>query len=78
MSASLRRSSEPAFFDLIPWADPYIVSLIEKLRHGEGGLLGDAMAVHRRVRAEAPPPLDVDFPTPGDGPDDDWAQRRTE
>src|ERR1700694_4806603 len=60
MSGTLHRSREPAFFDLIPWADPYIASLVEKLRHNEGRVLGEGMAVQRRVRAEAPPPLDVD------------------
>jgi hypothetical protein len=77
MSETLRPALEPAFLDLIPWADPYIASLIEKLRRGEGRLFGEETPLHRRnrLRAEAPPPLDVERPTEQSSSDDDSLRR---
>jgi hypothetical protein len=45
------------FRDLVPWADPYIASLVEKLRQ-LAALEDDVDS--RRTRGELPPPLDND------------------
>jgi hypothetical protein len=41
------------FEDLVPWADPYIVALVEKVRRDERLERSTS-----RQRAELPPPLD--------------------
>ena len=55
MSDTLGSRLPQGFQDLVPWADPYIVALIEKLRRDqaeEAGLID--------VVGELPPPLDND------------------
>ncbi len=51
------RRADPArgLRDLVPWADPYIAALIEKLRRSTESELYD-------VRDELPPPLGSDTP----------------
>jgi|EndMetStandDraft_5_1072996.scaffolds.fasta_scaffold444939_2 hypothetical protein len=58
MSEALRRRGLPGFSDLVPWADPYIASLVEKLQYEGGRLLA---AGNRTVRAECPPPPFTEF-----------------
>jgi hypothetical protein len=43
------------FRDLVPWADPYIVALIEKLRRTDEFERGESGEVN-----ELPPPLESD------------------
>jgi hypothetical protein len=43
------------FRDLVPWADPYIASLVEKLRRLAAA---EDESEARGARAEVPPPLD--------------------
>ncbi len=45
--------SSRGFEDLVPWADPYIVALVEKVRRDEW-----RERAASNQRAEAPPPLD--------------------
>ena len=61
MSDTLHSPTREGFRDLMPWADPYIVALIEKLRNDAEDDDGDAVA-------ELPPSLDDRFtrrPWPG-------------
>lgn len=63
------------FEDLVPWADPYIIALIEKLRrdlrtdgfNDEAQLLGEV--------DELPPPLDSDAPLDDNSWQGDWSPR---
>jgi hypothetical protein len=66
MSNPTSKSYRPVCHDLVPWADPYIAALMEKLRRSE-----------RRwhLLCEAPPPLgpesgDVNVPY-----SDPWSRR---
>lgn len=61
MSEPRDRSRRTGFHDLVPWADPYIVALVEKLRRSDEGLDEDAVN-------ELPPPLD----SRDDDRDDHW------
>lgn len=70
MSEALRRRGLPGFADLVPWADPYIASLVEKVQYEGGRLLsGRNIAT---VRAECPPPA---FPEFAPSRDFDWPRR---
>lgn len=60
----------PGFHDLVPWADPYIAALIEKLRRDEAD--GEAFS---DPRAELSPPLESQRPD-GDDWRPDWSVRR--
>jgi hypothetical protein len=60
----------PGFHDLVPWADPYIVALIEKLQRDEAD--GEAFS---DPRGELPPPLESQRPERDDGRAD-WSARR--
>jgi len=59
------------FHDLVPWADPYIAALIEKLRQSDPR--DDASFLD--PSDELPPPLDSDRPE-GDGWEPDWSPRK--
>ena len=39
MSDTLRDGLGAVYFDLVPWVDPYIVGLIEKVRRSDSHLL---------------------------------------
>ncbi len=43
------------FNDLVPWADPYIATLLERLGHAAA-----REEQRHRLRGELPPPLDKD------------------
>lgn len=58
--------SSRGFEDLIPWADPYIVALVEKVRRDER-----LERATDNPRAELPPPL------PSGGPDYESYRRPT-
>jgi len=62
MSEALRRRGLPGFVDLVPWADPYIASLVEKVQSEGGRLLGGRD--RGSVRAECPPPSVSEFSNP--------------
>jgi hypothetical protein len=66
MSEALRRRGLPGFVDLVPWADPYIAGLVEKLQMEGGTLLAqrNAASTRKSVRAEAPPPSFEEFSNP--------------
>ena len=67
-----RRSSR--FNDLMPWGDPYIVALVEKLRRS-AELEEEADA---EASAELPPPFDNDD-ADGDGSwQADWPRREND
>jgi hypothetical protein len=57
------------FQDLVPWADPYIASLIEKLRRS-----AEAGGFDAGAAAELPPPLDSQD-DPRDRRSGDWRPR---
>gem|GEM_PF-4789455 len=59
MTDTYRRDLKPAFQDLVPWADPYIASLVEKVRRSGSLLKGGAAG---QLRNEAAPPLGTDSP----------------
>jgi len=76
------------FNDLVPWADPYIAALIEKLRHAdpdaedaEDNHADDTVAETDEDRwlaeaaAELPPPLDNDEPRREQSWEADWSRR---
>ena len=72
MTDTLRDGLGADYFDLAAWVDPYIVGLIEKVRHSDSHLL---LGSNRfALLDEAAPPLDVDTPE-GDSPDDNWSRR---
>ncbi|MBI3838205.1 MAG: hypothetical protein HY288_09775 [Planctomycetia bacterium] len=54
MTEPVERQSAGDFHDLVPWADPYIAALIEKLRNAD-----DFSEDRQRLDAvdELPPPL---------------------
>jgi hypothetical protein len=60
------------FHDLVPWADPYIVALIEKLRRS----YADEEDSLPPSRAELQPPLDSDRPDEEDPQSDWWSAAR--
>ena len=60
------------FHDLVPWADPYIVALIEKLRR----TYADEEDSLPLGRAELPPPLDSDRPDEDNWESDRWGAAR--
>ncbi len=62
MSEALRRRGLPGFVDLVPWADPYIASLLEKVQ-AEGGRLPRTHSPSP-ARAECPPPAFTEFSNP--------------
>lgn len=67
-----RRCKPLPFRDLLPWADPYIAGLVERLRRHDGRLLAPG-----RTRGEAAPPLDVDPPGLAEhDPSEHWQLRR--
>ena len=55
MKDSLRPASSGGFEDLVPWADPYIAALIEKLRRDHARGEEDEQA---GMVGELAPPLD--------------------
>ena len=71
MSEALRRRGMAGFVDLVPWADPYIASLVEKVQMEGGRLLRSAHPV--AVRAECPPPTFTEFSNPSR--DFNWPRR---
>jgi len=72
------------FRDLVPWADPYITALIEKLRRTDDWSADERSSDDRnrdewsdsdgRLSSELPPPLDSDSPGRG-GRADSWRPR---
>jgi hypothetical protein len=62
MSEALRRRGLPGYLDLVPWADPYIASLVEKVQSEGGRLLGRPAPA--ASRAECPPPSFGNFGNP--------------
>jgi hypothetical protein len=68
MRNSLNPRVDVGFRDLMPWGDPYIVALMDKLRQA------DAREEAENIAAELPPPLDSD--TADDYPwQPDWSPR---
>jgi hypothetical protein len=59
------------FRDLVPWADPYIAALLERLRRAAADEESEARA--RDAACELPPPLDTD--NRGDKWQADWSPR---
>jgi hypothetical protein len=68
MSDSLRSQGRRGFHDLVPWADPYIAALIDKLRHAEDS--DESSEVD-----ELPPPLDNGDPSRDTTWQPDWSPR---
>ena len=62
MSEALRRRGLAGFVDMLPWADPYIASLVEKVQAEGGRLLGSCNPA--LTRAECPPPSFTEFSNP--------------
>ena len=62
MSEALRRRGMQGYVDLVPWADPYIASLVEKVQSEGGRVLGTRHAAP--VRNECPPPSFTEFSKP--------------
>jgi len=56
-----QRLRQAASLDLVPWADPYIVGLVESLKRG-GGRLPRSERKTACAQAEAAPPLYVERP----------------
>ena len=70
LSHSPRENAAGGFRDLVPWADPYIAALIEKLRRSATlGVCDD------EVVGELPPPLDSDDAGADDGWPGSWSPR---
>mgnify|MGYP006952671988 CR=1 FL=1 len=63
MNDSRAPDSSRGFADLVPWADPYIVGLVEKLRREE------RLERASQCRAEQSPPLNPCTPK------SDWSRR---
>jgi hypothetical protein len=55
MRNSLNSRVGVGFHDLMPWGDPYIVALMDKLRQADAIESAD-----NDISAELPPPLDSD------------------
>lgn len=72
MSDSYGPRPPGGFRDLVPWGDPYIVALIEKLRRTDEF----ERASEREAASELPPPLDSDNPPGDDRWPTDWPPRR--
>jgi hypothetical protein len=66
-----RGSRKAGFEDLVPWADPYIAALIEKLRR-EYESDDDTPRCENRLVGELPPPLNDRRETPWQA---DWSPR---
>jgi hypothetical protein len=62
MSEALRRRGLAGFVDLVPWADPYIASLVEKVQSEGGRLFGTRGP--QPARGECPPPTFTEFSNP--------------
>jgi hypothetical protein len=75
MSEALRRRGLPGYVDMVPWADPYIAALLEKVQSEGGSLLTKRTVDRVRApqRAEAPPPAFEEFTNPGR--DFNWPRR---
>lgn len=71
MSDSFRSKG---FQDLVPWADPYIAALIEKLRNSDD--FSDEEATDSSAAVdELPPPLDNGDSNPDSPWQADWSPR---
>ncbi len=70
MSDSLDDNLAGGFQELLPWADPYIAALIEKLRTSPEFADADVDAVD-----ELPPPLESDNPAGDEAWQADWSPR---
>jgi hypothetical protein len=66
------RNQYDGFWDLVPWADPYIAALVEKLRRSAEELDQRAQPVN-----ELEPPLDSHDSDRGEGWPSDWAPRNS-
>ena len=62
MSEALRRRGLAGFVDMLPWADPYIASLVEMVQAEGGRLLGSCNRAP--ARAECPPPSFTEHSNP--------------
>jgi len=73
-----RTRVQPAMQDLVPWADPYIAGLVEKLARSGGRLLESSESDGRRragERSEMAPPF-PDYVDPPQSPrSGDWFRR---
>jgi len=73
MGDSLDSETKRGWHDLVPWADPYIAALIEKLRQSANE---DERAEHPDAVGELPPPLpggpDRDIPWQADWSPRNW------
>lgn len=58
------RTSSPVYSDFIPWADPYITSLVEKARRTHGGLLEKTSPRDTSRKGNFPPAAEVDLCDP--------------
>jgi hypothetical protein len=67
MSDSFNRCSRDAFRDLVPWADPYIAALMDKLRRESSARAGAV--------GELPPPLDSENAERDSTWQADWSPR---
>jgi hypothetical protein len=75
MADSLAIPSLPGFRDLVPWADPYIVQIIQKLQRASCGALVPDWP-DTGLSAEAPPPLlEPNTETPLPRTRGDWPRR---
>lgn len=52
MNQVYRGKLDTAFQDFIPWADPYITSLVEKVRRSQGRVLDEAQDDRRDADKE--------------------------
>lgn len=71
MSDPLGPRPPGGFHDLVPWADPYIAALVEKLRRSEQL---EETALHD-ISDELPPPLDNGEVEPESPRLPDWSRR---
>jgi hypothetical protein len=72
MRKTSRSNPADGFQDLVPWADPYIIALIEKLRRDCD--LDDDTDLREAI-GELPPPLDSDAPDDDNSWQSDWSPR---
>ncbi len=68
-TATYRGKLDEAFHDFLPWADPYLTSLVEKVR-SKGRVLGED-GWQPNPRGDAAPPLNSDPCDPDLRSDDD-------
>ena len=73
MSDRQRENPADGFQDLVPWADPYIAALIEKLRRAVE--FDSDFTLDGEATGELPPPLDSQDADRDDGWPGEWTPR---